>query len=546
MVVRRLLGGIAGVALFSAVAGHAALPRAHPHDKPVDVIVRTSSPAAARAALLSVGGTVTHDLPLIGGFSARIPGDAVDGLRATPGVTGVSADTPMTAQASSGTDSSSQPWVAPRAVRADAVWATGDRGQGQTVALIDTGIADVPDLAGRVVPVTDDMTGRVTTCENLSGEPDCSDNYGHGTFVAGLIAGTGASSDGRYTGVAPASQLVSVKVAGRDGSADVSTVLAAIQWVVSFKDRYHITVLNLSLGTDSVQSWDVDPLNYAVERAWAAGIVVVVSGSNRGPAAATISKPGDDPWVITVGAVDDHGTVPVADDRLPDFSAHGPTHDGLAKPDVVAPGAHVVSLSSPGSAIDVAFPSTIDSTYRRGSGTSMSTGIVSGLAALTLSANPSWSPNRVKYAFTATARAAASSDPSAVGAGETDAYAATFAAPYGAANGGLGRSSGLGSLDASRGNVRVVFDDPAATIASGLLTAQLLLWDPLAYALPWSPLRWYTSPAYAYHWYGSNWQGSNWQGSNWQGSSWYGEPDTAPYGSNWQGSTWYGAWDSSA
>src|SRR5207245_1877202 len=128
---------------------------------------------------------------------------------------------------------------------------------------------------------------------------------------------------------------------------------AAIQWVVSFKDRYGIKVLNLSLGTDSTQTYRTDPLNYAVERAWDSGIVVVVSASNRGPGPATISKPGDDPLVITVGAVDDRGTPGLGDDELPNFSSHGPTAaDGLAKPDLVAPGGHIVSLRAPGSAID--------------------------------------------------------------------------------------------------------------------------------------------------------------------------------------------------
>src|SRR5688572_1517842 len=146
----------------------------------------------------------------------------------------------------------------------------------------------------------------------------------------------------------------------------------------------------------------------------------------------------------------------------------------------------------------------------------MSTAVVSGLAALTLAAHPSWSPDRVKFALTSTAHPVASNDPMAVGAGEVDAYAAAFTAPAGVANVGLGRSSGLGSLDASRGTTNVVFQDPAQTLASGLLTAQLLLWDPALFLLPWSPLTWYASPAHLARWYGSNWQGSNWQGSNWQ------------------------------
>jgi len=315
--------------------------------------------------------------------------------------------------------------------------------------------------------------------------------------------------------------------------------------VVSFKDRYGIKVLNLSLGTDSTQSYRVDPLNYAVERAWDSGITVVVAASNNGPAAGTISKPGDDPLVVTVGAVDDMGTPALADDQLPDFSSRGPTAaDGLAKPDVVAPGAHVVSLRAPGSAIDTQFPTYVDGSYRKGSGTSMSTGVVSGAVALMLQANPNLTPDRIKYSLTSTARAAASNDRMAVGAGVIDAYGA-LRAPAGVANQNVPRSNGLGSLDLSRGSVLVQLDDPLQTVVSGEMTAQLLLWNPLVYTTTaWSPLTWYATNFSGSRWMGSRWMGSRWMGSRWMGSSWYGQPySSSVYGSRWMGSAWYGAWD---
>ena len=188
----------------------------------------------------------------------------------------------------------------------------------------------------------------------------------------------------------------------------MSNVLAAIQWVVSFRDRYHIRVLNLSLATDSNQTYRTDPFNYAVERAWDAGIVVVVSASNAGPARATISKPGDDPLVITVGAVDDGGTAAISDDAVPAFTSRGPTPaDGLAKPDVAAPGTGIVSLRSVGSTIDRTYPGYIDGAYHRGSGTSFSAAATSGVVALMLSRHPGLTPNEVKYALVASARAAA-------------------------------------------------------------------------------------------------------------------------------------------
>src|SRR5207244_13600425 len=181
----------------------------------------------------------------------------------------------------------------------------------------------------------------------------------------------------------------------------------------------------------------------------------------------------------------------------------------------------------------------VDGSYRRGSGTSMATGVVSGSVADMMSAAPNLTPDQVKHALAATARPVASDDPMAVGAGVVDAFGATFGAPAGLANQGLDRSSGMGSLDLSRGSVRVRADDPFGTVVEGLLTAQLLLWDPLGFTgTEWVGSNWYGS-----NWYGSNWYGSNWYGSNWYGSNWYGQFDGSNwYGSNWYGSNWYGVW----
>jgi serine protease AprX len=499
---------------------------------------------AGERAVAAAGGTVRRHLPIINGLAATVPAQGLTSLATASGVRAVSLDRPVNVQGGGG--SSSPDSVYSEVIRANDSWASGATGAGVTVALIDTGIAAVADLAGRVLPVTDDITRAVTACENLSGEAGCGDSYGHGTFVAGIIAGDGTASDGKYKGVAPGANLVSVKVAGRDGSADVSTVIAGIQWTVSFKDRYRIRVLNLSLGTDSTQTYRTDPLNFAVERAWASGIAVVVAASNRGPAAGTISKPGDDPWVITVGAVDDQGTPGLGDDAVPNFSSRGPTAaDGLAKPDLVAPGAHMISLRAPGSAIDTEFPGTIADAYRRGSGTSMATGAVSGAVALMLQANPSMAPDRVKYALTSTARGDASEDRMAVGAGVVDAYAASFTAPAGTANQGLARSTGLGSLDASRGSAQVRALGVAPGRLLGQLTAQAQQWRAQSWAAtPWTGSSWYGSSWYGSSWYGSSWYGSSWYGSSWYGSSWYGQfVGSSWYGSSWYGSSWYGAWE---
>jgi serine protease AprX len=510
----------------------------------VPIIVQKQPGASGVEGSISrLGGSVTRDLSIVNGFAAVVPAASLADLSRVTGVRVISLDRTVRVAEGPGGSANS---VYRKVVRADDVNQAGYKGQGMTVAVVDTGIADVPDLAGRIVQVETGLLGDSSPCQNFSGEPGCEDSYGHGTFIAGIIAGNGASSGGKWKGVAPQAKVLSVKIAGRSGSADVSTLLAAIQWVVSYKNTYDIKVLNLSLGTTGTQSYTTDPLNYAVQEAWEKGIVVVVSASNAGPEPGTITKPGDDPWVITVGATDDRGTPGLGDDELPNFSARGPTAaDGMAKPDLAAPGGHIVSLRAPGSEIDEQFPNYIDGAYRKGSGTSMSTAVVSGTVALMLQRNPSWSPNRVKFALTATARDAASDDVMAVGAGVADAHSATFSAPAGTANAGLDRSSGMGSLDASRGTVRVQADDVPPTLISGLLTAQLLLWDPILYiGVGWNALTWQGSQWYGSQWYGSQWYGSQWYGSQWYGSQWYGELNGSQwYGSQWYGSQWYGAWE---
>jgi serine protease AprX len=516
------------------------------------VVAAPGAVSQAQASVVKLGGQITRDLSLIGGFAATVPANTVSQLARSSSVLRISADATVTVPAPQAATTqatpkqaaqvASLPSVYPRVVGATALQGVGGKGAGVTVAVVDTGVAAMGDLSGRIVSVRTGLLGLSRApCANFTSE-DCSDTYGHGTFIAGLIAGSGAASGGTYAGVAPSANILSVKIAGKDGSTDVSNVIAAIQWVVSYKDQYGIKVLNLSLGTNSAQSYRIDPFNYAVEMAWHAGITVVVAAANLGPNARTIAKPGDDPFVITVGAIDDKGTVGLGDDSLPNFSSHGPTAaDGLAKPDVVAPGAHLVSLAAPGSSISTRFPSSMAAPYRRGSGTSMATGVVAGVIADMLSKS-SMSPDRIKYALTATASPDASSDPLAVGAGIINGYSALYQAPTGLANQGLPQSDGSGSLDLSRGSVLVQTVNGVPVV--GNLTGQLKVFDLLNYLLGWNPLTWPLSQWAGSNWAGSNWAGSNWAGSNWAGSTWQGVPDqTSSFGSNWAGSSFYGAWD---
>ncbi len=579
---RRLLGAaVAAAGLLAPLSpARASAPPSH------NVVVQGRAPGSAAAAVRRLGGTVTRDLPLVLGVAARVPSAAA--LAREPGIRAVTPDLPVqfTALADSDASDASDGAKAVRVrsvfrdeIGATALGADGSTGGHVRVALIDTGVSDSPDLAGRVVDVVDPggvgpagQTGTVrpdVSCVDFSGEGDCIDRYGHGTFVAGLIAGNGASSAGLFAGVAPSADIVSLKIAGRNGATDVSKVLAAIQWVVSFRDRYGIKVLNLSLGTNSRVPYSIDPLNFAVEQAWRAGITVVAAAGNSGDAAGTIAKPGDDPLVVTVGAVDDRETTKVDDDRLPDFTSRGPTHDAVAKPDVVAPGARLVSLRLTDSYIEQqvgggSLAGGPYAAYRRGSGTSMATAVTSGAVALLLERHPTWSPDRVKFALTATARKVASHDPSDVGAGLVSLLGADVAPP-GFANLDVATLAvGGGSLDGARGTVHVGVCDPHlgecercdldgdCPVLTGDTTGQTKTFDSEQFTSGnWNETTWYvsqwaapllTTEPYGNSWLGNSWLGNSWLGNSWLGSSWYGSKESDDYGRPARGGARFGAW----
>jgi serine protease AprX len=301
---------------------------------------------------------------------------------------------------------------------------------------------------------------------------------------------------------------------------------------VTNKDAYGIRVLNLSIGTDSKQSYKVDPLDFAVERVWNSGIVVVVAAGNHGTASGTISKPGDDPFVITVGSSDDHTTNGISDDTLAPFSGVGPTQDGLAKPDVLAPGRSVVSSRSPGSTIDVGFSSSeIGASYFTGSGTSFSAAVVSGEAALILSRTWSMNPNQVKRRIMNNASTSSSIPAAAQGAGLVNAYQATMGDGTAEANRYVTPATGGGSLQASRGTYALYNAD--GTLMTDDQANAALGFNPVAYfGSQWAGSQWNGSQWAGSQWAGSQWAGSQWAGSQWAGSQWA--------GSQWNGSQWAG------
>jgi serine protease AprX len=376
---------------------------------------RGVTPAERRAAVRQAGGNVIRDLHVIQGLGVQLPRG---GERRLARMAGVRAVTPNAAvrAAAAGTGERWGTW-SPAALatafiqstRADKVWTDPNRqssGAGVAVAVIDTGIAgELPDFRVSATDPTSRVIASVVTNRDAT---TATDRYGHGTHVAGLVAGNGralSESDplfNRYIGAAPNANLVSIKVSDDHGNADIMDVIAGLQFVVDHGAYYGIRVANLSLGSTLALPYYIDPLNAAVEAAWAHGVVVVTAAGNRGTEADAVAySPANDPYVITVGAVDDHGTKDTGDDTLAPWSSRGLTPDGFAKPDLVAPGAHIVAPLAPESDfIDLCPACVVDERYFRIGGTSMAAPIVAGIAADVLSAHPDWTPDQVKGALT--------------------------------------------------------------------------------------------------------------------------------------------------
>jgi len=389
----------------------------------VPVIVQSEDPSVVRW-VTEHGGTVTREFDIVGGFEAEVPIEAVRSLDFTDRADWISLDAPLATsdRPEREADVSRLATVYPAAAGAPEAWRQGASGDDVTVAVIDSGVNPGADFGGRIAGLRD--------FSSESRSPI--DENGHGTWVAGIIAGR--DPRGRYVGIAPEADLLSVKVAGRDGSAHAGDVIEAIEWVVRNKDRYDVRVINISLNSAIADSYLRDPLAAAVEEAWFQGIVVVVSAGNLGgsPFAAD-HAPANDPFVITVGSYDDRGTAAHSDDVLADWSSRGVTVDGYAKPEVTAPGVGIVATSGGGHTyLARQVPeAVVDSRYLRLSGSSASAAIVSGTVALMLDEDPSLTPDEVKYRAVATGATLAGSQAPAV-----DAAAAAFTTVEGAANGG--------------------------------------------------------------------------------------------------------------
>jgi serine protease AprX len=414
----------------------------------------------------------------------------------------------------------------PPAVDADRVWwQQGLTGTGTAVAVLDSGVIADPDLS--------QPTNRLIAAVNLADDRGgMADAGGHGSHVAGIIGGNGSASIGEYVGIAPGVNLVDVRVLGRNGAGRISSVVRGIEWALAHRTVYNIRLINLSLGMPALPSYRANPLDAAVEIAWLRGVAVVAAAGNGGPNQGTVDAPGDDPYVITVGATDDSGTPRTSDDVLAWYSSWGTPAGSTAKPDVVAPGRRIVSIRAPGSYLDTHYPDRVTTarsgaTYFRLSGTSMATPVVTGAAALLLQQQSGLTPDKLKASLMGTTQGygwAASGPvvpgPGADGSGLVDAWALTHISAQGVPtlSDPWRRQLQPGPLPVKQGW------RPADTLARALypiLYGQPLTWkDPNYLGIPWNTLTWTNLAWDNLAWDNLAWDNLAWDNLAWDNLAW--------------------------
>jgi serine protease AprX len=474
---RRLFALIAGILLslpaYAAAQGtlDAALAeRALTPTGESRVIVRTTDGRRADAAIRAVGGRAGRFLRGLGAQVAFVPDSALETLAARPGVAHVALDRTVT-----GTVVSADSAVSTGA--ATVRRAFGVDGTGVGVAIIDSGVVNWhDDLGDRTVVHFVDFVNELLLPY---------DDFGHGTHVAGIIAGNGYDSNGARRGVAPGAHLVVLKVLDDTGNGHISNVIAAIDYAIENRARFNIRIINLSVAAGVHESFLTDPLTLAARRAVDAGIVVITAAGNLGRSAkgviqpGSITSPGNAPWVLTVGASNDQGTAKRSDDTLAPFTSRGPTHiDGFMKPDLVAPGVGIESLADPNSTLyaihpEARLPGTVQTAtmpYLRLTGTSMAAPVVTGTVALMLEANPDLTPNLVKAILQYTAERRRY-DTTAQGAGFLNTRGAVQLALLMA-----GKSIPASAADQTRWSRRLVWGN--TIVRGGVLTPDANAWSP--------------------------------------------------------------------
>lgn len=457
--------------------------------------VITYGPAAGQA-LRAARGRNRRSIQFLGAQSARIEARSVRKLASRRGVAYVGLDYPVLPTARPRPQPISFPALAslfPVLDAAPEAWSLGYAGRNVGIAVIDSGVADTADFGDRV--------RRIQLPGSTAG-----DQYGHGTFVAGIAAGE--SPDGRFVGIAPRAPIFAVNVARADG-VYTSDVLAGIAWVLRNHHKLKIRVVVLALSETTPSSYRSNPLDTGVEELWRRGIVVVVSAGNLGEGATSFA-PANDPRVITVGALDHNATRETEDDFEADFSSRGVTLDGIRKPELLAPGRRVVSVLPPDSTLGREAPvgNWVAPGHATMSGTSFSAPQVAGAVAALLERHPTWRPNQVKWTLMQTLRAVPNASAGALDLGAALRYEGT----PGEANRGL-RPAKFGLRGATRpmfirmrpkprGNPRVNWNANAWT------------------ANAWNGNAWNANAWNRAAWVASSWNANAWNANAWTANAW--------------------------
>jgi serine protease AprX len=436
-----------------------------------------------RGAIDAADATPRRVLAGLGAESVTLEAADLDVLAASNAVSFVTLDSPVLPTAAPDRGAAARlATLYPSVDGASRAWRTGLTGKGVGVAVIDSGVTAAPDFGARRLV-------RVRLPGQAGGLDDA---YGHGTFVAGVVGGS--SGDGRYVGVAPGARIFALDIARPDG-VYTSDVIAGLGWVLTHHRRYGIRVVALSLSEIRPSSYRASPLDTAVEQLWRSGVVVVASAGNLGPGSAYFA-PGNDPRAITVGALDVADTTATNDDRVASFSSSGTTVDGFPKPELLAPGRHIVSVLPAGSALFREAPAEnlVAPGHAMMSGTSFSAPQVAGAAAILLQQNPRLTPDQVKWLLARTARPVGGS-----AAGALD----------------LGRALGF------RGKARSAAAPPFARFgARGATTAAFRKLAGGGADLPEAPAGASSSGWNAAAWNAAAWNAAAWNAAAWNAAAW--------------------------
>jgi serine protease AprX len=463
---------------------------------------------------------------IISGVSAQLTGKEIVKLAKNKHVAAITLDYKVART------SYSNPQLWPDAAQVSSFWPSiADGALTPTVAVVDSGIDNAhPDIAGQVLASATFVSNGANTADG--------DGRGHGTFVAGILAG---SAEG-HAGAAPGTKLVSVDVLNDEGSGMLSDVIAGAQWILDNKDAYGIRVANFSLNAGNGSSFRWDPLDKAVEKLWFNGVVVVVAAGNYGSADGTHRvhfAPANDPFVITVGASDTNETQTPGDDFAAPWSAWGYTYDGFQKPDIAAPGRGMDGPVPDNAQLLQLHPERATTAGHMWlSGTSMAAPVVSGAAATLLAQHPLWTPDQVKGALLATAAL-----PDGYTAGGSLGRGVLQAGDAAASDGLHNPNAGLDefvTVDPATGGSS--FDaDAWATAAATNASWDSASWDSASWdSASWDSASWDSASWDSASWESASWESASWDSASWESASWDSASwDSASWDSaSWESSTW--------